>query len=376
MALAFQVFYPEIIVLRNPEHAAYNETNNHRNAVMKPLAPKLSGFMRKSVKCKVPIGENRTALPTCSTDLFREYFSKIGSFPDCGTWLDSVGYGFSQRYGLDFCEFKPYSLPECSRRKGLHHILMMGDSTGWRNFMGLLNTTIYAGSTCHIVKDEGPLSQTPSSEYFSLGHRSLNNSFSVKLRGCHRCRASVFDCNMKTESGFHSLRLQFAAAYKFKDKSLTIPPGNPKWHSANTFQEFLFTTYLPLTGMPDTIVVSFPLNHEKFNDWIVQDFKYFIGVMLKHIPRTTQVHWIPTASEFETKRDPVRAAWCLNHTFSDEKLLATEYIYKLNNMLFKELKPYLLNSSYNMHGHLNLVNMSSTKEEWNEDGGYQALFLL
>ncbi|ELT89031.1 hypothetical protein CAPTEDRAFT_188748 [Capitella teleta] len=350
-----------------PKGVTDNQINNQQNAFMKPRAPKLPGFVRKGAKCQVLVEKHRTELPTCSTDLFREYYSIIGSFPECGMWLDTLGYGFSQRYGLDFCDFKAYNLPECSLRKRLHHILMLGDSTGWRTFMGLVNTTIWGGNTCHLVVEEGPFSMLPSTTYFSLGRRSLQNSLNVEERRCGWCRAAVYDCEMRTNTGLHTVRLEFAPAYKFKDPSLTISPGNPKWRSSRTFQEFLFNTYVRLAGMPDAIVVDFPLNHEKRNQQVVQDFKALVDVMVEHVPRTTQVHWIPTASEFESRRHG-KSAKFINTTFGNEKLLASEQIYKINTMLFSELKPYLLNSSYNMHGFVNLVNMSSAKETWNEDG--------
>ncbi|ELU09904.1 hypothetical protein CAPTEDRAFT_218708 [Capitella teleta] len=316
-------------------------SNNENNNVDSSQPPNLPDFVKPNRKCKVPFGSDRAHLPPCTHSLLRSYYSKMASYPECGAWVETAGYGYSQRYILDFCEFKPYNLPECSLRNGLHHILFAGDSVGWRTYLSMVNTSIWAGSNCHLVKSEGTKSRTPSTEYFSVGHRSLNNSFVVVDRSCLWCRANVYDCEMRTESGYHTVRLEFAPAYKFRDPSLTISPGNPKWSSAETFQEFLFSTYLPMVGMPDAIVLPFPLNHEEA------------------MHRTTQIHWLPTASKFPSKLLPKDRVHLNDGDHSK--------VYRIASQLTKVLEPYLQNSSYNMYGFVSLFNMSATKEDWNED---------
>ncbi|ELU07467.1 hypothetical protein CAPTEDRAFT_212227, partial [Capitella teleta] len=254
-------------------------SNKENTTVDSSLPLNLPDFVRPNRTCKVPIGSDRANLPPCTHSLFRSYYSKMASYPECGAWVETAGYGYSQRYILDFCEFKPYNLPECSLRNGLHHILFTGDSVGWRTYLSMVNTSIWAGSNCHLVKSEGPKSKTPSTEYFSVGHRSLNESFVVAERKCAWCRGNVYDCEMQTGNGYHNVRLEFAPAYKFRDPSLTIIPGNPRWRSAETFQEFLFSTYLPMVGIPDAIVMPFPLNHELGNSQLVADFQSLVDLI-------------------------------------------------------------------------------------------------
>ncbi|ELT89926.1 hypothetical protein CAPTEDRAFT_217991 [Capitella teleta] len=343
------------------------EPLNTENNDVESSIPKLPDFVRPDGKCEVPLAANRSSLPPCSHALFRSYYSKMRSYPECGTWVETEGYGFSQRYILDFCDFKPYNLPECSVRKGLHHILLLGDSTGWRTFMGLVNTTIWGGSNCHLVKSEGEKSMYPSSEYFSLGRKDLAETFWTKRRGCGWCRAAVYDCEMRTHSGSHMLRLEYVPAYRFRDRSMFVmAEKSQSWPYSRSFQEYILNTYLPLTNMPDVILIAFPLNHEKKYFRGVTDLAGLLDLVLKHVPRTTEVHWIPTASEFASRR-PASAAMYDNLTYGEDKLDANSQIYLLTTQITRVLEPYLRNPKYNMYGFVSLFNMSSTKEEWNED---------
>ncbi|ELT98224.1 hypothetical protein CAPTEDRAFT_185082 [Capitella teleta] len=349
----------------DPDLSEKSDKGNDTNETSLP--PSLPDFVRPGSKCNVPLGPNRAHLPPCTHSLFRLYYSKMASFPECGAWVETEGYSFSQRYILDFCEFKPYSLPECSLRNGLYHILILGDSQGWRTYLSMVNTTIWAGSNCHLVKTEGIKSRTPSADYFSLGRKSLNDTFVIADRGCVWCRAAVYDCEMHTESGFHTVRLEFSPAYKFKDPSLSISPGNTNWRSAETFQEFLFSTYLPMTGMPDAIVMPMPLNHELWNyENVTSDVQSLVDVIIKYVPRSTQVHWMPTASTFPSKRQPENIVHNL-YTYGKDHILANPMIYRLTTQITKVLEPYLLDSFYNMYGFVGLFNMSSAKEDWNEE---------
>ena len=308
----------------------------------------------------------------CSHSVFRKYYTTMGRWPECGTWLDTRAAGVSHGYVLDFCQFKPYNLKECSTRNRLHHIFMMGDSTGWNVFEGLLEIAKKAWSgACERVKYEGlenstPHSYLPSVDYFSLGNESLRSALKAVNRGCHTCAAVVYDCHMETKKRqSYDLRLEFAAGYKFQDPSLTIPDTSTKWPPSKTFQEFLFKTYLPIAGMPDAIVIVMPLAHEKKNDTLtVADAKKLVELMVKYIPRSTRIFWITDAHEIATKTKTNPPKWV---TYGKDRLLATEKIYQLNSQIFNVLKRYLVDSSYNMYGFVNLVNMSSTKLDWHRD---------
>lgn len=332
-----------------------------------PITPTLPDFVFRD-GCNVLLDDDRGVLPACSNNLFREYYSEFRGFPECGAWVGTESYGFAQRYLLDYCELQPYNWQECSLRKRFRHFLMMGDSTGWRLFMSLVNTTISMGSNCKLVKTEGEFSVTPSDEYFALNDDRLKKAFRIQNRKCGWCRAQMYDCTMKTWQGFHTVRLEFIEAYKFIDESLTVPKYKARpigIEPARTFQEYIFNTYLPATTMPDAIVYSFPLNHEKRNKDVVPHLEYMIDLMLRSVPRTTEIYWLPTATEFESKRYKQEY---INITYGRERLLAGDMIYRINTHLYETLEPFLLDPRYNMYGFVNTANMSSSKEHWCEDG--------
>ena len=321
--------------------------------------------------CNVSEGEDRMHLPKCTHALFRQFYNtSAGAFPECGAWVETQGQGFSQRYVLDFCEFKPYNWPECSRKKRMRHLLMMGDSTGWFLFASMLNTTIWGGSTCRIIRHEGAPSMSsfrPSRAYFSLGRKSLQTPLKARKRGCRNCRAVIYDCKMTTTWGFHNLRLEFAPGYKFQDPSLVLSNGSSEWPPSDTFQEFLFRTYLPLSGMPDGIVIPFPLAHEKFNGKAEDDMKKLLHLVLKFVPRTTAVFWVTDATEVEGKRRDSTTQKYIKKKFGKDQLIAADMIYRLNTRIFRVLQPYMLDKTFNMFGFVNLVNMSATKADWSTD---------
>ena len=305
-------------------------------------------------------------LPPCSKEVFREYFRQEGAFPESGQWIKDNGYGYTDRFALDICKWEPFNLHQCLETKNIRHVLLIGDSTGWKLFVSFLNATLQMGGHCQFVRSEGRNSGKPNISYFSHGNAQLENAFTMKRRKCMRCRAQTYKCWLKTTNRIHSFKLEFIGSDKFKDLSLVISPEKAKAFNvlpANRFQEFLFQTYFKMTGYPDVLIMAMPLNHEKSNKDFLIDFQTLLDIIIQHRSTSMEVHWIPTASEFENKRsDPTY----MNRTFFG--LLATDRIYKENVNLYKVLEPFLLDPYSNMFGFINLVNMSKSKEAWNDDG--------
>ncbi|ELT88332.1 hypothetical protein CAPTEDRAFT_185276 [Capitella teleta] len=139
----------------------------------------------KPGECTRARRESRSGLPVCTTELFRQYYERMGRFPECGEWVGTEGYGFAQKYELDFCRLQPYNWPECSMKKNFKHFLMMGDSTGWRLFMAMINSTIAMGDECTLARSEGSFSMSPSIEYFSMNRSSLRAAMVIQNRRLH-----------------------------------------------------------------------------------------------------------------------------------------------------------------------------------------------
>ena len=316
--------------------------------------------------CHVATGPQRDQLPSCSLELFRDYYAVRSSFPECGRWVGKEGYGYAEKYVLDFCNLEPFNWQECSLEKNIRHILLTGDSTGWRLFMSLLNVTIAMGGDCEFIKSEGESSLTPNITYWSMGDDRIMKAFRVGQRGCGWCRGQAFMCRLRTHKGIHSIKIEFIELFRLHDESLTLPIRDTKdltVQSASTFYEYIFQTYLPRLGFPDTMIMSIPMNHEKKHQNITTDFKELLALIEEHKPREMQTYWIPTASEFDSKRWKRKY---INLTFNG--LLATDGIYKGNVDLYGILEPFLLDPHSNMYGFVNLINMSESKVEWCEDG--------
>jgi hypothetical protein len=280
--------------------------------------------------------------------------------------VNTEGKELSTRYVLDFCNLRPTNWAECSLRKDIRHLLVMGDSTAYRTFASLINTTVWSGAHCEVIRDEGSKSHNPSTRFYSAGFKSVEAALHWQERRCFTCRAAIYDCEMATSPGTYVVRLEFAPYFTMKDRSLTVPNATDEVKESKTFAEFLFQTYFALTGTPDLILLALPLHHDKSNPKYLDEFDWLLGEMIQHVPRTTEIHFLPTDTEFESKR----FWWSdkINKTYGEENVLAANRIYLQNTRLFQRMLPYVTNDSYNMHTLVNLVNMSSTREKWSEDG--------
>lgn len=323
--------------------------------------------------CTIPTGYYQESLPACSNALMREYYRVMKEFPECGRWTGGdVGFGYTEYYPIDFCQWQPYNLQNCLMKNNVKRIFMAGDSNGFQLFLSMLNLTIASGARCELVRSEGPASRMPNVTYFA---EILNNSrwaeaFTVETRRCKLCRAQEYKCTMRNSYGLSTVYFEFMGYYFFKDPSLMVlrnASAKYRVRHVSTVQELIFKVYLPMKGYPDIIFMPLPFNHEKWNPQplLEVNLKDLSNMIRRKKRPETQVYWIPAAGEVEKMRSPLAMGY-RNKKF--QGLLAAEYIYTLNKLAYKVLEPALMNKISNVYGFINVANMSMQKEEWNLDG--------
>lgn len=347
----------------------------HHNISVKPVAE--SKDIDESVfksDCQHRTRQERASLPACSLEIFNEFFRKKHQFPECGQWVDQqVGFGYTEHYELDFCSWQPLNAPECFLRKGISRIFMTGDSTGFRLFLATLNFTIRAGGQCELQDYEhGPINLQGNATYYAqrMSRSEAAEAFVMHQRGCKWCKAQRYVCQIRNHQGVSELELDFMETYHFNDDSMKMGPESAAKHNFSAFsnvQEFFFKDYFPKAGSPDLMIMSMPLNHEKWQQRpdTIRRFKNMMTFLeqQKSSGFDFPLMMIPTAAEFKGKR--ITASYGPT-TFGGKT--AAEFIYKLNVELYPLLEPYLMKPELNLHSYVNLVNMSITKSDWNEDG--------
>ena len=295
-------------------------------------------------------------------------------FPTGGRWEDNDPIN----YKPGFCKLQHARMPanelaKCLVNANISYIVTMGDSNSARYFVAINRDLLsLSKKQCKMVKSEKLLNNgfLPDLSYFvndTDGNNSWTKYVEVHDRQCRGCASARSRCLIHGTS--HSVTTEQAAVTSIVDDSIrVVHPAHildslPR--EAPTTQEFWLEFYLK-SHYPDLLLIFLPFSHAKHSSRLVQvkaDITYFNSLIKTHVPPTTRVVYFPSFSEFEHARTNLMY---VNRTYGG--MLAAEKIYKMNKILFEVLFNDITDLDSNIHGFLDLFEMSLTRASWSIDG--------
>ena len=307
--------------------------------------------------------------PVCSVDVIRKYCLEHNYFPTGGTWLNSS-------YFPDLCRFPSNGITkerirECLTRRNVKKIIVLGDSNGLRYFRAM-NKLLGKFLKCRIVKEEQGMTK-PDVSYFTNGTKLKASDIVVHHRDCHGCLSATMSCRDSTTQ----IILEYVVMEYFLDTEVTTVRNNweknchrskeaPLCRQSNTYQEFIFSEYLPSNKYPDVILL-FSGNHDKARAGLGKvrgDMEYLKMLIKKYVAKKSKVFWFSKIAEnSQQKRDKY---W--KDLIYDEKWTTNPFIERLNFELFDVLRTEFNETGGKMLPFFDIYNMSLGVLDWAVDG--------
>ena len=329
---------------------------------LKPIQS--SQFVKPKPKQSSPLVEPK---PMCSEGFIRKYSAEHKYFPTGGTWFKSAFQPDTCRF--QFKTFPANNLRACLGRRNVTKLTILGDSNGWRYFLGaqrLLENIM----KCHVIK-QAHLSTLPDAVYFTKGTRLNAADIVVHHRDCNGCFCRLISCT----DGTMTVQVEYIVMEFFLDTEVTTVRN--RWQKncrtnkvtkmcgqSNTNQEFIFGEYLK-GNYPDVILLFSP-SHDKARGGLIKvrsDIEYLKMIINMYVPARTKLVWFSKISECQRMKPNI---W-KNVTYG-EKIKTNEQLVRLNRALFDVIQPEFTTADSKIVPFFDIHDMSLGVPHWSTDG--------
>ena len=316
---------------------------------------------------------NRT-ISKCNWEAFRKYQLQHEYFPGQGHWeLEQRNYSVDT-FVPEMCHFdnrilQSSKLLKCLRENKWHKIVTTGDSNGYRNFLGVRYWLEMAFPKCKLIRKETRFRNIfmPDIRYFTKGRKDLERIFRIHKRLCHSCKSTYVSCqfpaankNQESESPKPFILEHLATSGIVDTSVITL---NITQHTTNpipptsSMQEYIFRSHLK-KELPDILIIILPFIHElatKLSE-ALQKIKELSELVRKYIPLNVKVVWVP-----QTK------IWAFSKPIY-EGMGANTKAKKMNEALFNQIKPLIVDRASNWYGFYDLQSVACPLRFLSSDG--------
>ena len=306
---------------------------------------------------------------TCQWKLFRNYYLRHNYFPDEGHWeLRSRGYK-EDRFVPGMCQLDSQEdIDWFLLTKDYQKIVTLGDSIGKRYFQAILGLISSPSMQCVTVRQESMNDiNMPDIRYFMKGKPVPDGLFRIKLRTCYTCGGRYVKCQKRIDvtkgQRRHTLTLEHIPLTHLNDTTLTTTDvaqrSTDPIPEVNNTVEFYFRSYLR-KELPDVLIIIPPFVHERAIQTVnaVASLNKLIDLVRKYIPRWVKVVWMPQTSE-----------WKYNNSISKKNRTSVhEKNCRLNEALFRLVKPSIVDPASNWYGFYDLQSVNCPLSFLTKDG--------
>ena len=284
------------------------------------------------------------------------------AFPDKGHWAgtDPTNVAFHPL----FCSFRNITLAEMQSGKcdtdghRPFKVAVIGDSTASYLSKGIVTALEKLRYTCGITKEERPFGERDKRRdpiYFQTkvlpaGQMEVSkNLFRGKQDKC-------FTIGCSHPHTVH-VSVEFISSTNIPENTLRLNSGLPKYRfvAFMTFTEYVLRHYFNDTGFPDVLIIYPPFHHINFHSTFAKaaaDIYYVHTLTQIYLPKSTPVIWIPQPQECMTLA-PDHIPFLFQYDMN-----ANQLVHGYNALLYRVLRPLLLDPQSNIHGFLELGKIS------------------
>ncbi len=308
------------------------------------------------------LSSQRPSKTRCSLKVFRDFMRRNDAFPDKGHWAGT------DRNNMAFypssCSFRNVTLKEMKSGKcgtdghRPFKVAVIGDSTGNYLSQGIVTALENLRYTCGIIKAERPLEERDRKRdplYFETrvlpaGHMETSKKI---FRG-QQDNCFTYGCS---HPGTVNISVEYISSTNIPENTLRLNSGLPKYRfvAFMTFTEYVLRHYFNDTGFPDVLIIYPPFHHTKFHSTFAKaasDIYYVHSLTQIYLPKSTPVIWIPQPQECMTLA-PAHIPFLFQYDMN-----ANQLVHGLNAVLYRVLRPLLLDARSNVYGFLELGKIS------------------